>query len=116
MLGQQQVRIRLPPPPSHPAAELIKFRQSEPVRPFDQDRVRIGDVQSRLDDGGADQDVGFPFDESAHHFFQIFFVHLSVTHGDAGVREQRPEPVRRLVDGLHPVVQKIDLAAALQFP
>ena len=54
----EQVRVRPPRRPPDAAAELVELGQPERVRPVDDDRVGVRDVQPRLDDRRADEDVG----------------------------------------------------------
>src|SRR5690606_9280176 len=43
-----------------PAPELIQLRQPEAIRFVDDERVDVGDIHARLDDGAANQHVDFP--------------------------------------------------------
>ena len=74
--------------PTDPSAELVKLREPEPVGLVDDDGVDVGDVQSALDDGGADEDVEPALVEVQHHFFQLPGRHLPVADADAGLRRQ----------------------------
>ena len=63
-VGIGAVRAAADTPP-----ELVELRQPEVVSVVDDERVRVGDVETRLDDGGAQQDVGLAGGEVHHHLF-----------------------------------------------
>ena len=98
----------------HPAAQLVQLRQAQLVGAVHQDGIGAGDVDAALDDGGAHQQVEALVIEVAHHPFQVTLAHLAVGHLHPRLRHQGLELLRHVLDGLHLVVEKIDLAAALQ--
>ena len=53
----EQVRVRAPRGAPDPAAELVELGEPERVRPVDDDRVRVRDVEAGLDDRRAHEDV-----------------------------------------------------------
>ena len=63
----EQVGVRAPRRPAHPAAELVELRQAQRVGSVDDDRVGVRDVEPGLDDRGADQDVRGAIRELEHH-------------------------------------------------
>ena len=52
--------------------------------------------------------------EGDHHLLQGTLGHLAVAHDDAGLRQQPAELLRLCLDGLHPVVDVVDLSAAVE--
>src|SRR5688572_8739841 len=74
----QQVRVG----PSRGAAdatpELVQLRQPERVGPVDDDRVRVRDVETRLDDRRADEDVRRAGREREHDLLELALRHLAV--------------------------------------
>ena len=98
----------------HPAAQLMQLGQAQLVGAVHKDGVGAGDVDAALDDGGAHQEVEALVIEVAHHPLQVALAHLAVGHLDPRLRHQGLELLRHVVDGLHLVVEKIDLTAAFQ--
>ncbi len=120
LLGQafrivhQQIGIGLVMGAADAAAQLVQLRQAELVGAVDQDRVGGRHVDAGLDDRRAQQDIGAPRDEIAHHTLELALVHLSVRDRDAGLRHQLGQPRALVLDGLDLVVQEVDLAATLE--
>ena len=52
-VGRQQVGVGLAVGPAHPSPKLVELGQAEAVRALDDDGVRVGDIDARLDDGAA---------------------------------------------------------------
>ena len=109
-------RIRSPPGTSDATADLVELRQPQPVGVVDDDRVRIRNVQSRLNDGRGHQNVDIALDEIQHNFFQFMFVHLPVGEHDVCLRHQSRHMVCHLVDVIDTVVDIIYLSAPRQLP
>ena len=102
---------------THPAPELVELGQAEGLGIFDDKGVHVGQVDARLDDGGAHQDVQLPVGHLAHDVSQLLLVHFSVGGGDADrLAQQGAELGGGAVDGLGPVVEVIDLTAPVQLP
>ena len=78
----EEVRVGAAVRAADPAAELVELRQAERVGADDDDRVRVRDVEARLDDRRADQDVEAPLGEVEHHPLEHALRHLPVTDGD----------------------------------
>ena len=93
--------------------ELIELREPEGVRIVDDDCVGVGNVDTRFDDGRADQHVEFPLNEFHHHGFEHIFVHLPVPDPDARLGNQLMQFLHDLVDGVNTIVDEESLAAAL---
>ncbi len=73
-------------------AQLIELRQAEPVRPVDDDRICLGNIETRLHDMCAQQNIVSAFDKSVHDLFERRHRHLAVRHGHPGVRHQLADP------------------------
>ena len=82
----QQVAERLAVAAAHTATHLVQVGESEMLGTIDDDGIGIGDVDAVLDDGGGEQHVVVVVDEVEDDVLQLFGFHLSVSHGDAGVR------------------------------
>ena len=82
---------------------------------IDDHGVGARDVEARLDNGRAAQDVVAPVDEVDHDPFQFGFGHLAMGHADACPRRQGANLARPLGQILHPVVHEEHLASARQF-
>jgi len=95
-------------------AQLVELSQAEPVRAVDDQRIRVGDVQAALDDGGRHQHVEIAARERGHDRFEALLVHLAVADDNFGFRNQAAQPGSYRVDGLHAVMHKVDLPAAIQ--
>ena len=91
------------------------MRQPKLVGTAHEDGVGRGYVDAGLDDGRAQQDVEALRHKVAHHPFQVAFGHLAMGHGDARLGQDFFELLAPVLDGLHLVVQKVALPAALQF-
>ena len=112
--GDQQVGVRLLALPAHAPPQLVELGEAEAVRPVQDDGVGGRDVEARLDDGRRDQHVGLAADEAQHDVLQVLFPHLAVGHHHAGPRDQPLDERRHGGQGLDPVVDEEDLAAAGQ--
>ena len=112
--GIEEIGVAAFPPPADPAAQLVHLGQAEDLRPVDDQRVGIGDVQARLDDRGADEHVVLALPEPVDHLLQHVLVHLAVRHGDPGLRHGLAQPLRHGLDVLDPVVHVEDLTLAEQ--
>src|SRR5690606_19339969 len=73
------------------AAELVQIGHAEALGPIDEERVGVGNVETGLDDRGADEYVGLAADEPHHYFFELLAGHLPVTDDESGLRHQRGE-------------------------
>ena len=95
----------------------MELGQAHLVRVLNDQGVHVGDVDARLDDGGAHQHVYLPVGHPGHHAAQLLLAHLAVAH-----RHLRPVPQQLLnagggaLYGVHPVVEVVHLAPTLQLP
>ena len=95
---------------------MIKIGQSEPVRPVDDDGIRVRNIEAALDDRRADKHVDLTGNETGHDGFQFIRVHLSVAKLDARLGAELGDPFARFLDRLHPIVEEINLALPIEFP
>jgi hypothetical protein len=99
----------------HPSPELVKLGEAELVGVFDQDGVDAGNVQTGLDDGGADENIRLAAAEAEHGGFQFAFLHLPVGDHDAGTGNPFPQASGHVFDALDTGHHVEDLAAAIEF-
>ena len=115
VLGRdQQVGVGRHIAAAHAAPQLVELAEAEGVGAVDDEGVGVGDVEAVLHDGGGHQHIHAALHEGQHHLLQALVRELPVAHGDAGVRHQLPHPRSDGDDGLHAVVDEVDLAAAAQ--
>ena len=110
----QEIGVRAPRAAAHPAAELVELRQPERVGTVDDDRVRVRDVEPRLDDRRAHEDIGLALGEREHHPVERALGHLPVTDHEARVGQHPAELLGLRLDRLDPVVHVEHLAAAIE--
>ena len=111
-VGIEQVGVGVRVGPAHPAADLVELGQPERVGPLHDERVRLRDVEPRLDDGGRDQHVEVAVQELHHDVLEPPLGHLPVGNADAQLRHPLADALGRLVDRLDPVVEVERLALA----
>ena len=96
---------------SHSTLELVQLGQSEAVRPVDDQRIGIRNVQAAFDDAGTHQHIDVARRELEHRLLQFPFGHLPVGDRDPRLGHQFSQPLCHLVDTHHPVVDEIHLPA-----
>ena len=109
----QQIRIRTLATAPHAPADLVELRQAERVRVLDDQRVRLRDVDPRLDDRCAHEHVRAAAQVVHHHLLELALAHLPVGDRETHARAHRPQPLGRLLDRLDAVVQEERLPVAL---
>ena len=92
----------------------MQICQSIVVCLVDENRVDVGNIQAAFNDCGRHQDVGFLLDEIEHGFFQLVLVHLTMSHGDAGLQHHRLNLPCHFLDVVNSVVDEIDLSVAIE--
>lgn len=97
------------------SAKLMQLREAKRVRTFDDQCVRVRDVQTGFDDRGTDQHVEVAFPESLHGLFESVLVHLTVRDDDASLRDEFTDLLGCLVDRADTVVYVEDLTVAQKF-
>ncbi len=100
--------------PADPAAKLVQVGQAVLVGLVDEDGIDVGDIEPRLDDRRRDQDVEIAPDEPEHRLLERLAPHLAVPDGDPGRGDDPLDAVGNEVDVVHPVVDEVDLAVAIQ--
>ena len=111
---EQQIGVGLVLGAADAAAELIEIGQAEAIGAIDDDGVGVRNIEAALDDRGADEHVDFSGDETLHDVFEFVRVHLAVAEVDPRLRTKLGDAIAHFLDRLHAVVQKIDLALALE--
>ena len=115
-VGDNQIAVGVAVGATYPATDLVELREPEAVRPVDDQRVGVGDVQAVLDDGGTHQHVHFAVHEIAHHLVELHAPHLAVGYGHRCIGHQSAHLPGRAVDRLHAVVEEEDLSAPVELP
>ena len=82
----EQIAERLAGATSDSSSHLVKVGESEAMSSVNEDCVGVGNVNAVFDDGGRNEHVVVIVHKSRDDFFQFFRRHLSVPHGDAGIR------------------------------
>src|SRR3954454_8815388 len=108
----QEVRVRALARAAHATADLVELGEAEQVGALDDQRVRLRDVDARLDDARRDEHVGLAAQEAHHPRLELLLVELAVGHLEAHAGAQASQALGRLVDRLDAVVDEERLAAA----
>ena len=103
------------PSPAYSTPELVEIRQAKAIRSVDDDRVGVRNIHAALDDRGANENVGLAIDELAHHVFQHFAVHLTVTDNDTCLRAECLDFLLHFFNISYAIVQEENLATAFDF-
>ena len=111
-VGIEEVGVREHVGAADAAADLVELGEPERVGALDDQRVRLRDVEARLDDRRRDEHVGVAAQEGVHLLLELALAHLAVRDDDAQARAELLELRRRLLDRLDAVVQVERLAAA----
>ena len=67
----EEVGVRGDVAPAHAPADLVELRESERVGALDDQRVRLRDVEARLDDRRRDEHVGVAGEEREHVLLEL---------------------------------------------
>ena len=94
------------------AADLVELGEAERVGALDDQRVRLRDVEARLDDRRRDEHVGVAGEEREHRVLELALGHLAVRDEHARRRAELAQLLGGLVDRLDPVVEVEGLALA----
>src|SRR6185312_14841977 len=105
-------RVRALARAAHPAADLVELGEAEHVGALDDQRVRLRDVDARLDDARRDEDVGLAAQEAHHPLLELALLELAVGDLEADPRAQPAQALGGLVDRLDAVVDEEGLPAA----
>ena len=110
--GIEEVRVRGHVRAADAAADLVELRKPESVRALDDERVRLRDVDPRLDDRRRDEHVGVAAQERVHLFLQLALLHLPVRDEEPKLGTELLQLERDLVDRVDAVVQVEALSLA----
>ncbi len=97
---------------SDAAAKLVQLRQAIAICAIDDDRVRVRDVETVLDDRRREEHIVLVRDEIDHDPLELVFTHLAMTDSDLGFGHEPRDQIAEGVDRLDAVVNEVDLAAA----
>ncbi len=113
--GVEEVGVGAAGAAADPPPQLVELRQTELLRPVDDEGVGVGEVQPTFDDGRAEQNVHPRLGELDHDLLQLALAHLAVGDDNARLRHQLLQSFADDIDALHAVVDEEHLAAAVQF-
>ena len=112
---RDQIAEGLSVAPPDPTPHLVQIGQAEVLGLVDQNGIGIGDVQSVLHNGRADQHIEASFHEAQEQLFQFLSLHLTVPYGHPCIWYDPLDHARHFSDVLHPVVYEEDLSATFEF-
>ncbi|MOA10304.1 hypothetical protein D3C78_1301880 [compost metagenome] len=92
-------------------AQLVKLRQTEVIRTFNDDRVRRRNIDAGFNNRRTHQHVKTLVVEIVHHPFQLALAHLPVTDGNACLRHQFSQFIGGFLDVFDIVKEIINLPA-----
>src|SRR5207247_2700249 len=98
------------------AADLVELREPERVGALYDQRVRLRDVETGLDDRRRDEHVRIAAEEREHVILELLLAHLPMRDDEPELRTKLSQPLGRLVDRLDAVVQVEGLALTLRLP
>lgn len=75
--------VRLVGTSPHPATKLVKLSKAEAFGGLDDHDGSVGDIDTDLNDGSGQEDVGGAGDEFSHDGVLVVGLHLTVEHEDA---------------------------------
>ena len=101
---------------AHTAADLMQLGKAQLVGILDDQGVDIGNINTRLNDGGADQNLDFPVCHALHDVGKLLLIHFAVGSGYFHIAQPVFQPGGGLLDALRAVVQVVDLPAPVQLP
>ena len=70
-------------------------------------------IDTGLNDGGTQQNIGALSDKLTHDRFKLSFMHLPVSHADTRLRNQLLQSVFTIFNRFYFIVQEVDLTTAL---
>ena len=111
----QEVGVRALAAATDAATQLMELAQAETVGMVDDQRVRIGDIKTGLDDCGTHEHVDVAMPEVADDLVELLLPHLAVGDADVRLGHQRVDLVGDGRDVLHTIVDIEHLAASQQF-
>ena len=106
----QEVRVGALAATTHTSAQLVQLAQTVVLGVVHDERVRVRNIQARLNDGGADQHVKAALPEVHNNLLQARFAHAAVGGGDARLRHELADFGGNVVDVSHAVVHEEHLS------
>ena len=91
----------------------MELRKAQLIRVLNDEGVDVRDIDTRLDNGGAYQNLGLSAHDGVHHRGQHVLFHLPVGHGDRHVLQKLPQADGSAINVVDAIMQIIDLPAAL---
>ena len=110
---QEQISVGFVLGPADASAQLIKIGQTKSIRAIDDNRVRVRNIETALDNRRANQHVDFSRDEARHDRFQFIRIHLAMADVDLRIRAKIGDLVAHALDCLNAIVQKENLTLSL---
>jgi hypothetical protein len=104
-IGIEEIGVGEHVAPSDTAADLVELREPELVGALDDQGVRLGDVETRLDDRRRHEHVRIAGEELQHLVLELTLRHLTVADEEAEVRAHLLKLRDCIVDRLDAVVQ-----------
>ena len=101
---------------AHAAPDLMQLGKTVPIRVFDNQRVGVGHVNARFNDGGGHENVDLALHQIGPDLLQFIPLHPAVGGGHAGIGQGTGDLRRRFIDGFDPILQIEYLSAAAHFP
>ena len=87
-IGIEEVRVGRGVGAAHAPADLVELGEAEHVGALDDQRVRLRDVDPRLDDRRGDEHVGVAAQEGVHPLLELSLLHLAVRDEEAELRAE----------------------------
>ncbi|OQA06146.1 MAG: hypothetical protein BWY66_02028 [bacterium ADurb.Bin374] len=81
-LRVEEERERLTARTADPAAQLVHLGEAQPLGFVDDQRVRVRDIEARLDDRRGEKHVELTLDEGEHRPLDLLFGHLAMRDAD----------------------------------
>ena len=94
---------------------VVELCQSEAVCVVHDECVDVGHIDTRFDDGGADENVVFAMLERGHDLFKLTLWHLTVADRERGLRDELPQPTADAFDAFDAIVEEERLPASIEF-
>ena len=112
---KHQIGVSLCLGAAHTSAKLVEIGEAKEVGPVNNHRVGIGNIQAAFDDRGRDEHIRITRHEGPHDQFEFVFAHLTMPDRDPRALDRAADALGDALDGLHAIVQEINLAAPSEF-
>ena len=91
----------------------MHIRQPVNIGLVDEHGIGVWDIKAAFNDRCGQQNVGFAGDKFHHRLFKLVFVHLAMSDCEAGFGDDSFQAVSNLLNIVYPIVDKVDLSAAI---